>query len=127
MVNANGYYQKCTQSTSLLDLDMIHVDYYEPKPEDLTISFHTYWDLKDNYTTWNTVLIFMISLYDFDNPWQSFSVFQDFTPGKNTIDRYDDVGIIYGLPFLNYTIRVLLADDHYNFACTLFDRRMGFR
>ncbi|KAF0449911.1 hypothetical protein F8M41_002295 [Gigaspora margarita] len=127
MVNANPGSQRCKNSTSQLDLDLINVNFDPPKPGDVYISFNTQWDFKKNYTTLNTELIFIITLYDFDNPWQTSSSFQDFTPGLNKIYRWDKVGIIYGLGFLNHTIEVILIDDHYIFGCTLFDRRMDWR
>ncbi|CAG8491674.1 16516_t:CDS:1, partial [Gigaspora rosea] len=125
MVNANPGYQSCERSSSFLNKLLINVNFAPPKPEDLYISFNTQWNFKDNYTTLNTELRFIISLYDFDNPWETISSFQDFAPGQSKIYRWDIVGIIYGLEFLNHTIEVILVDDHYIFGCSLFDRRMG--
>ncbi|CAG8769700.1 24605_t:CDS:1, partial [Gigaspora rosea] len=127
MVNANDGYGSCKQFSSRLDTLWVDVNWDVPtKPDDLYIAFHTQWDLKDNYTTETTELSFFISTYGYDNPWVTISTFRDFTPGQNKIDRWDKVGIIHALAFLNYSIEVTLADDHYLFGCTFYDRRIGW-
>ncbi|RIB28256.1 hypothetical protein C2G38_2059788 [Gigaspora rosea] len=127
MVNAdNPGYQGCKKFSSHLDKLLVNVNWNTPKPDDLYISFLTQWDFKDNYTTENTELTFIITTYDYDDPWRTISTFRDFTPGQNTIKRRDRVGIIHALAFVNYSIEVSLSDDHYIFGCTFFDRRIGW-
>ncbi|CAG8661860.1 hypothetical protein C2G38_2099128 [Gigaspora rosea] len=124
MVNANkDGYETCKRYTTRLDTLLINVNWDAPKPDDIYIKFHTQWDFANNYTTETTMLSFIISTFDYENPWTTDSIFNDFTPGQNKISRWDKVGIIHGLTFLNYSITVLLSDDHYVFGCIYYDRR----
>ncbi|RIB25157.1 hypothetical protein C2G38_2068126 [Gigaspora rosea] len=126
MINANPGYQGCKKFSSRLDTLLVNVNWDTPKPDDLYISFLTQWDFNNNYTTENTELTFIIATYDYDNPWRTISTFRDFTPGQNKIYRWDKVGIIHALEFVNYSIEVTLSDDRYIFGCSFYDRRIGW-